>query len=359
MAATKSRRPTAAASSRPIKAAAIVAGGLLGVFVALKSFGKSGAGGNLLPSFDEPEPTSTPQAPVSTVLLRQGDKSEKVRTLQQALIKLGGQSEAAILNSGGADGDYGDGTVRALTAQGFKNPTQITQEGYVAVLQKASAAIKTTSATTANPNNELFNPTWARPVSPLITNFVSAAPPKPAPVAPQALSVSSGMSVAFAQPTPFPKPAPKPVAKAAPKPAPRPVVKAAPKPAPRPVVKVAPKPTPRPVVKAAPKPAPRPVAAVKKVVVPMIKTVAATKTSPAKKVVVPVVKTPVVKKPVVAAKKPVAVAKKLVAVAKKILPAPKKAAAPVKMKVTAQVKNVAATKTSPAKKVVVPVLKRA
>lgn len=60
-----------------------------------------------------------------------------VKRMQQALINFGGMPKLHILNSGGADGYFGDGTKRALEAFGVSG-SAVNELTYAEILKKGS-----------------------------------------------------------------------------------------------------------------------------------------------------------------------------------------------------------------------------
>lgn len=73
-----------------------------------------------LPSGNTGSNTSISRPPIAEAFpLKIGDKNAYVQDVQNALIKMGGAPANYILNSGGADGQYGEGTRDALLATNF------------------------------------------------------------------------------------------------------------------------------------------------------------------------------------------------------------------------------------------------
>lgn len=81
----------------------------------------------------------TPAAPQGDTPfpLSYGAKGKNVRSVQVALIALGGQPKNLIVQSGGVDGIFGDGTLAAIKAAGYSVP--FTQANYL----KLSSGIAT------------------------------------------------------------------------------------------------------------------------------------------------------------------------------------------------------------------------
>ena len=127
-------------SGSGLQTVAIVAGGLAGVLLAVQALGGSEpdkyADEHETPSRMPKKRGSAPVAGAGT--LKKGQKSEKVRLMQEALIQLGGEPAREIKASGGADGTFGPATERALLAAGV-NPQTVTAAVYANILKSATA----------------------------------------------------------------------------------------------------------------------------------------------------------------------------------------------------------------------------
>lgn len=168
---TAPRRAASAGQRRSLKAVAIVGGGLLGTYLAVKVMGNkstppAGSG------------AAVPPPAGSTTLLKRGQSSAQVKLLQQALLKLGGEPARLLQAAGGADGNYGPATERALAAAGFRQPSQVNTAAYQAVLKKASAQVTATKTATAKalaPPLAVAPPVAATPAPRKAANSLPAA----------------------------------------------------------------------------------------------------------------------------------------------------------------------------------------
>lgn len=170
---TAPRSTTTASRARSLKAVAIVGGGLLGTFLAVKAMGKPRP--SVSSSSDAAAPVPAPAG--TSALLKRGQSSAQVRLVQQALLKLGGEPARLLQAAGGADGSYGPGMERALAAAGFKQPGQLSQAGYKALLQKAAGTVTATKAAAAK---ALAPPLSVAPPVAAPTPARAPAPRKPA-----------------------------------------------------------------------------------------------------------------------------------------------------------------------------------
>ena len=222
--ATKRKKPrarsgTSAASGRSLKAAAIVAGVGVGMFVAYQAFGASP---EHTPS-SKRKPAAGPKgkpgtSPQKTLPPRPASAAPDVATVQRALVALGGEPAREIMANGGIDGKPGPALQRALQAAGLPALENFDKTTYPKLLNLGA------NAAAAARRLGLTLPVLGPPVpTPGVPDFV----------APEVI-----------QRLVLPPPTPRPAAKAAPRrarPVARPVVKAAPRPAARPAAQAAPR----------------------------------------------------------------------------------------------------------------------
>lgn len=75
------------------------------------------------------------QSKSSDFPLVKGSRGEHVRLLQKALIAIGGDTAAYVIESGGADEKLGDGTASAISSAGYGLP--LSKDTYLSIINKA------------------------------------------------------------------------------------------------------------------------------------------------------------------------------------------------------------------------------